>query len=281
MISIPYKDQLIVMNSYGVKLGESIRRDCCFCKGQNTLSISNLAGVLLWHCFRASCTISGASKPAIQKHQIEGLIMAVERPKERYSWAIPEYFIPYPSFNKTVLNIVERHACNTAYDYGLVRLYLDPKLDRLVFIKKDQNGIPIIAIGKAVTSIIKPKWYNYTLNDDSPFILNLGSDVGVILEDILSACVVAVGGLGAICLTGTIWKEGYTVAVLKEFKHLLICLDKDATNKALELQKKLNYIIPTSVRILSQDLKWYRPEEIGQLLKLKELDCVYNSPKLI
>ena len=53
---------------------------------------------------------------------------------------------------------------------------------------------------------------------------------------------------------------------LKNFKHVFICLDADATRKSLDLQKYLSYIVSASVVRLKEDLKYYDIEQISEVI---------------
>jgi hypothetical protein len=48
---------------------------------------------------------------------------------------------------------------------------------------------------------------------------------------------------------------------------LVVALDRDATNKALDIAKELSYYIPTTVKILEKDLKHYTVEGAKEFLK--------------
>ena len=46
--------------------GSSVRMDCPECKGRRTFTVSNLNGQLLWNCYKAGCSISGANRVTVR-----------------------------------------------------------------------------------------------------------------------------------------------------------------------------------------------------------------------
>jgi hypothetical protein len=45
------------------------------------------------------------------------------------------------------------------------------------------------------------------------------------------------------------------IKVLQKYDKVFVALDKDATQKALEIVRKLQGIVPTNMMILNQDIK--------------------------
>lgn len=265
--SMDYTKQLELVHSYHIKLGQSLRTDCPACEGRYTFSITNVAGQLLWHCFRASCSMSGSSQTTLSKTQIVNLTKTIEDQVFDKSWEIPAHFQPIKTLieGTQLKTYMEKHNLVEAWRCDLVDFYMDPQMGRLVFVNVEGNR-PLTGIGKALQSDVLPKWYKYT-KSDRPFIVNRGSDVGVIVEDVPSAITVALGGFGGVCLMGTKLLPEHIPHLLRNFKRLIVCLDKDATALALEIQKRLDYILPTKVAMLSLDLKWFRPDQIAHQIR--------------
>lgn len=261
-----YSRQLQFIRALHLPLGKHLRMDCPSCGGRYTFSVTNAAGVVLWHCFKDSCKLAGSDHNELSKDQIVEVLEKVEDEKFATKWIIPSYFQPIKLLpGSHTYEYLNRHNCIEAYRCDLFQLMHDPQMDRIVFIKFDKLR-PIIGIGKSILEAQKPKWYKYN-STDVPFIINRGSDVGVIVEDVPSAATVALGGFGGIALMGTKFLPEYTVPILKQFRHLVIALDPDAAKTSLEIQKKLNYIIPTTIHLSKLDLKWFKPKDIHAQLK--------------
>ena len=73
------------------------------------------------------------------------------------------------------------------------------------------------------------------------------------MEDCASACSVSDTYTG-IALLGTNLLDTH-LPILKNYDKILVALDKDATVKALQLVRKLQSHVPTSLVVLNKDLK--------------------------
>jgi len=54
---------------------------------------------------------------------------------------------------------------------------------------------------------------------------------------------------------------------LREYEKVFVCLDPDATRKALDIHKYLSYFVSSTIIRINDDLKYYEPREISQLLR--------------
>ena len=54
-----YKQQLEVVQGLFVPPDTSMRMDCPFCNGKNTLSVDTMNNGINWYCFHASCSAKG------------------------------------------------------------------------------------------------------------------------------------------------------------------------------------------------------------------------------
>ena len=57
MPNLPSRDFL---QNLDIKEGETINMDCPKCDGVKKFSVSNLDGMLLYNCYRASCDVKGS-----------------------------------------------------------------------------------------------------------------------------------------------------------------------------------------------------------------------------
>ena len=113
------------------------------------------------------------------------------------------------------------------------------------------NGRKVVdAAGRTLTGE-KPKWWRYG-KSGSPFVCGSGR-VAVLVEDCASACCVS-GVFSGVALLGTNLLDTHT-KVLQNYDKVYVALDKDATQKALQIVRKLQGIVPTNLMILNQDLK--------------------------
>jgi hypothetical protein len=85
------------------------------------------------------------------------------------------------------------------------------------------------------------------------------------VEDAVSAAAVAATGeYAGVALLGTSLSSGFTG--WSKFNKMIVALDKDASLKALEMQRMLSWYTSTQVCLLDKDLKVYPVEEIRKIL---------------
>ena len=106
------------------------------------------------------------------------------------------------------------------------------------------------AAGRTLTGE-KPKWWRYG-KSGNPFVCGTGR-VAVIVEDCASACCVS-DVFSGVALLGTNLLDTH-IATLRKYERVFVALDKDATQKALDIVRKLQGIVPANLMILNQDLK--------------------------
>jgi len=126
------------------------------------------------------------------------------------------------------------------------------------------------AVGRALSDST-PKWYKYGTN--STYYSHTKAEdrvlTAVIVEDVLSAITVAnyfpVTGFG---LLGTSLQQEH-IHTLSDFDRVVVALDPDASQKALQHAKDLNnYVNEVKVIKLVDDLKY---KNLDDFTKLKEL----------
>ena len=64
---------------------------------------------------------------------------------------------------------------------------------------------------------------------------------------------------------GTSLPDSYIPVLKKKFKKIIVALDRDATTKAFDISNQLRYYIPTEVKILEEDLKYFDKTQIERL----------------
>ena len=149
---------------------------------------------------------------------------------------------------------MDKNNVTKAWREGRVELFHDVVQNRAVF--------TIASAGKAVDAVGRAlgrgmKWYKYE-NTGEPFIAGYGETL-YIVEDAASACAISHYGT-AMALLGTNLSDR-AMNIAKGYSNCVICLDKDASRKALSLTKRLKQFTDTTMRILKHDPKEY-PEGV-------------------
>mgnify|MGYP003110806879 FL=1 len=140
----------------------------------------------------------------------------------------------------------------------------DPIRRRVVFILRDLRGRAVDAIGRTICNQ-NPKWYRYT-DSKAPVVVGDG-DWLIIVEDIVSArkACLACPAAASMALLGTNLTTEHLVAA-GQYKSVFICLDQDATDKAVAMHRRLSaFVDRCKVMMLSSDLKDMNLEDIGGL----------------
>jgi DNA primase len=256
---------LDIVQSIKLNNNNHARTNCPFCGGPNTFSVSKIDGLLLWHCYRASC---GAKGKASVGRSLDDLRLRRKSEHTATIFTLPDYFVNVLS-NEAAVSYLKRNNCLAAYSRRTADIRYDPKLHRCVFVNR--NGADIVgAVGRSLNKDDKPKWWRYDRNH-YPYIVHPSSpvrdDYCALVEDAASACAVSAAGVAGVALMGTNLADAM-LTPLRQFSKVLVALDPDAIRKALDIAAKLRYIVDTEVVRIPDDLKYYNPEQIRSILKL-------------
>ena len=255
---IPYSEQLKIIKRYKVPDGVSRRMNCPFCNGYNTLGVSNINGMLEWHCFKASCGVRGINSDNRSLANIKSRLIAQDSvDNENYGATIPEFTTP--TLHDKHIEWLKSVNSYEAYINNLVDIVYAPSVDRLLFSSNNGKGWIGRKFGK-----YGPKWLKY---GSLPHLFACGTGgVGVIVEDAPSACAVGVipsyTGL-AILSTNFTTQHKLDIA---QYDRLYICLDPDAARKSIELSKSISGLKENKVILIPNDLKFYNPAQIKEIL---------------
>lgn len=254
-----YKYQLEKIKSLNVGKGQHYRGDCIFCLNRNTLSVRNENGKLTWNCFHSSCDSKGMSDSLITVDDLQNFMDNKNKSHHDYSvtYTIPKEFVTVYGNNKARQYIDKFGLADTE-----ARLMYDVKQDRLVFLIEN-DGQVVGAIGRAMVEDSLPKWYKYS-TFPFPFLVGTNKYLGILVEDCVSACKVAMANLTGIAILGTSLKEEYIIPIVDKVDKCIICLDKDATDKSFKIRDALSYHIPTYVEMIDKDLKYYSVQELKE-----------------
>lgn len=230
-----------------------MRMDCPACGKKNTFSVGEESGQRLYHCFHADCTASGRTGFRLTKDVATHPMLLKTKNKPRPDtyvgdFELPSTFVPITRSPESVAYLKRVHAYD-AYLEGRADLRFDFQRNRIAYMITDGRKI-VDAAGRTLTGE-KPKWWRYG-KSGLPFVCGRHSSA-VIVEDCASACCVS-SSITGVALLGTNLLDTH-IKVLQNYDKVFVALDKDATQKALQIVRKLQGIVPTRLMILNQDLK--------------------------
>lgn len=241
-----------------------LRLDCPACGKKNTFSVSDTGGERLWFCFHADCGVRGRTGFRIRKDTPTHPLLLKKSPVRNGgadpAFSLPDTFVPLSRSEKAV-SYLKRVNAYRAYQEGLVDIRYDFRMDRVAYLIKQNNRV-IDAAGRGLAGQ-KPKWWRYG-KSGYPFVCGTGR-VSILLEDCASACCVS-DIFSGVALLGTNLLDSH-LPTLKGYDKVLVALDKDATAKGLQLVRKLQGHVPTSLVVLNKDLKDMTDDERRNTLK--------------
>ncbi len=257
---------------------ESWRGDCVVCGNNNTLSVTKELGRYKYYCFHALCEISGEEKGRLDVGDIAHYF-GLDRVKlgnisvDTAPYVCPDSFVlPYDKLS--IISFAQKFpSAKLLEKLDLIRY--DAKQNRIVFLIK-HDGVIYGAAGRALDFRVKPKWFMYHSGIHSaPFFVAKQCDersdstkkhISTIVEDCISACA-ASSTCDSFALLGTNVPENY-ISYFRKYDSVILALDKDASKKALKLQKELSPFVNCKIKFLEEDLKYLTEEEIRKCLSL-------------
>jgi hypothetical protein len=259
-----YRQQLLVIEGLFIPPDTSIRMDCPFCHGKNTLSVDTATNNINWFCFHASCKAKGKYQGEKDMTYVNSTFNQKEEMKN-LKFEMPDSFVSVYSDDKA-MKYLHKNNCWEAWSWGRATIKFDIAQNRVVFCAKDPETDEIVgAVGRGLNSKVYPKWYMYG-NKDIPFTCGLREHKEAILvEDCASACAVS-NVLTGIALMGTSLKESHKKH-LTQYDKLYIGLDRDATVKSFGIANELKSygIKNVHVKTLEDDLKYFGTKEIEEM----------------
>jgi hypothetical protein len=274
MLPCPEIEDIIFMNNIikdyiynlDIPLGTSKRLDCPICDGTNTLSVTQFSDCIKYYCFHANCSKGGVIKEGLSASSFSAHdeILKPQEPVglelEKQNWRKNNYPVHFFEY-------MRRNNCTSAWSKGLADIRYDYKRDRAVFLVKDRTKI-VDAAGRYIGSGLHsgPKWYRYG-GSKLPFICGK-HDRAVIVEDCASAASVS-GFATGVALLGTFLQDE-ALSSLDGFEKITVALDKDASDKSIDIALRLNaaYGDIVDVCLLDRDLKRLTEDEAKEVLKI-------------
>ena len=244
------------LQELNVEEGVSKRFDCVICGKKNTLSVTKKRGKLLWNCFSASCNTRGNVGVDFSKDDLVKEIENKDKGEELKPFIFPDYCVNVDRSDKAI-KYIKHFDFYDVYEANPNYFMYDVKGDRLVFVV-EHGGSVVGAVGRSLKGGMK--WLRYD-SCHAPFIMKANSDTAIIVEDCVSACVVAKCHNGVALLGTNLLTEH--IKYLKQFSKIWVALDRDATSKSLDIQRKIAIHIPDCyIKILDRDLKYEGKEFI-------------------
>ncbi len=228
-----------------------LRMDCPICQKKNTLSVSDDGYRRMYNCFSANCDVKGVLDNRLTPTNARVVFEKKSEPSVKHKvsdFQLPTSFVPL-SRNQKAVDYVRSVNSYQAYLDNYVDIMYDIRFDRVAFLVKDKGKV-VDAVGRTLTNN-KPKWYRYG-SSDIPFVCGRGNTV-CIVEDCPSAVSVSFFCKG-LALLGTNLLPSH-IEVIKKYDKVIVALDKDATNKAIEMSRKISQHVNCSVAFLTEDLK--------------------------
>ena len=253
-----YQHQLKAIQPLNIEKGGSYRGDCMFCLNRNTLSVRNENGKLFWNCFHANCDAKGMANNGVTIDDLQTFMDSKNSSHDiPLKFTIPKEFVTVYGNNKAREYISKYELEDTE-----ARLMYDVKQDRIVFLIEN-DGEVVGAVGRGLADDTIPKWYKYN-TCHYPFVAGNNKYVGVVVEDCVSASKVALANLTGIAIMGTSLKEEFIKPIADIIDRCFVCLDKDATEKSFKIKDTLSYHVPTYVKMIDKDLKYYSVKELKE-----------------
>jgi len=245
---------------------QSLTLNCPICGGYKKFSVTNLDGTIVYNCYRNSCGTKGAVKTTMTSEQVQKKMrLAHEAKKRSLDFALPEY-ITVDILNTSMKRFINR--------WGLqnVPLYYDVKDKRAVFPIFENNKM-VGAIGRSLSNTF-PKWLRYDKEANYySYLLGSGSSVAVVVEDVISATVLAqeIPQVTGVAILGTSLNDKHR-EYLTKFKKIVIALDPDAATKTIGYTKELKSFCGDKTSVLAyrleDDIKYRRENDINNIKEI-------------
>ena len=259
MISLQPSMEYILEN---LSINDTFRGDCPGCRRRGTFTATRMRNHVVWNCYSAGCKMKG-------KRNVGGL--STEDVRNTFS---NSNIIKKGNYNGRV-DIGSMGATSRVIDslnkYNInfedIPVRYDPKENRIVYLIEDDRGDYSDGIGRAINKYKLPKWKRYSGCDHPvivPFNKRAGHNKLFVVEDIVSAWKIVkyVDVYDAMALLGTSLSDKQLQATW-EYDHVVVCLDKDATGKAIDMTRRISIaVVSCKVSMLDKDIKDMNVEDI-------------------
>ena len=246
--------------------GQRLRMDCPQCRARNTFTVWKDDGVLVYHCFKLSCSVSGAYGIGMTADEIKAKMQGYiqDNHVDLEGMVVPEYLVK-PTHQHTDMQKYIRKW--NLYDEDLM---YDVKDSRAVFVIKENNRL-IDATGGSL-NVSKPKWFRYT-GEASVFVRVLGNPNGIVIvvEDVVSAISVAqlFPRTTGLAILGTSLGEAQ-MQHIQNYSKVIVALDPDAAHKTLTYKREIEAWtgLNTIAMRLEDDIKYKIEDDINKIERM-------------
>ncbi len=242
--------------------GQTKRMDCPSCKAKNTFTISKMQGAVVYHCYKLSCGIRGASMVGMSAAEIKQYLKSRASMEQEAAEDVPTMEVPlnfsYDLSNKTMQAFIKKWGLE-----GVPMLY-DISGCRAHFMIHSAKGRLIDCVGRTLRGDV-PKWLRVTGKAD--YYKRGDSSVAVVVEDAISACAVAkhIPNATGFALLGTSMNSKHLDA-LRKCDKVVVALDPDAWSKTLQFVQMLKgHSIKATAFKLSDDIKYMESSDMDSL----------------
>mgnify|MGYP000512771773 CR=1 FL=1 len=244
-----------IINDLQLTVGDSRRMTCPVCYTKNTFTITNTMGKIVWNCYKASCTVSGATNVSMSVSDVRKALGYMTNELDPAPFVKPDYLV---NDGPECWNFLKQYGLSSE---DVIVLY-DVKDHRIVFPVLDDRGCIVDGSGRSLGKRI-PKWKRYG-NSGLPYTFGCGK-VAIVVEDCVSAAVVGYGSFVGVALLGTSLQESHK-RYLAQFSTAVIALDPDALPKTLQMAKEVRgHVNDVRVLRLKDDLKYRNPTDMENL----------------
>jgi hypothetical protein len=241
------------------------RSDCPVCARKNTFSVTDDGLQRLWYCFHADCNVSGRTGITLSRQHasrvFSGSQADVPVPRTSNTYEIPNTFVSLSRNLDAELYVRSVHAYD-AYLAGRADIRYDFRTGRVVYLVKHEGKV-LDAVGRSINGK-GAKWYRYG-NSNVPFMAGTRKCIACLVEDAASACSVS-NIVTGVAILGTNLLDKH-IQHLSDYQKIFVALDKDATDKALDMVKILCRKVPTRLMVLDRDLKNMTNEERDDFIR--------------
>ena len=240
------------------------RSDCPVCAKKNTFSVTDNGLQRMWFCFHADCNVSGRTGVTLSRTSastvFERSAAVVSPSRASNTYEVPDTFVSV-SRRVEAESYLRKVGAYDEYLSGAVDVRYDVRMKRVVFLICD--GRKIVDAAWRSLDGRTPNWYRYG-SSKLPFVCGDGDDA-ILVEDCASACSTHGNGVGVALLGTNLLPEH--IDVLKRYKRVFVALDKDATDKAIAMVRKLHAHVPTRLMVLHTDLKNMEKDRRNEFLR--------------
>lgn len=247
-----------------VRDGETKRMNCPSCGGNNTFTVHNDMGSMIYNCYRLNCGLRGAAHGSMSAADIKKRMQSVA--KKTHSIEPETMTIPLSVIEPSKENV---HMNDFKDRWGLhdIRILFDIKDKRAVF-PIYYKGRIIDAVGRSLAGAV-PKWLRYTGRADvythctgEPY------QSVVIVEDVISAIVATrvSQNVTGMAILGTSLSPAHMQHISK-YSNVIIALDPDAAAKTLRYKREVESWtgIKTHALPLHDDIKYSNQKDMDNL----------------